>query len=776
MASQWSHDPHHTGYNQYQSQYGPQGPQTYIQQQPQQYGHQMYQTTHAPYPQQLNQHYPQQFPSQQFPQQAMQQQYPQHIVQHQYPPHQQHDAHHQYAPQQQYEHQQQYSPQQQINPQTQYPSHQGNQYANQYPQAPNGSYVDQSQSQPPPQGCYNCGSPGHWAQACPEPKRELPAGAYNRPPPFKRQKPNPPVVTKYVVPSHVQQQPGPAPPSFGGSYGQQSYPQYQGPPGPPTPQSGHSPHQQWSHQPHQQQYHQGPSQPQQYPQQYQQINHQYQQAPQVPNAPPTPATPYASHLSNHASPQAAQYNGASYFANNHVQSPLSLQAQQMSSASPVSVVAHTIARHPQQQQSPTNRGDTASVRQASRNSSVSMLSMSVTSSPEPVEVIKEENDDDLSKLDVPDIPVVTQGSFASLVDRPLPANFVVADALEPFDPPSAENNGCCQSKYTVIDKLSTFTSCIKETKYWDDMKGDPIFIFRLKSSKLVPIERILATYRNRREEAEHELADLEDGEWTRDTATTVQPERGRDLMDRLEDSLAEPFKVDSATSHRSNSRERKPRDEPSTSCRPERVAPARNVMQRTATEHHWKRKVIRSIPPPPVREDSPLGSPERTPPMRSRTPSMYELNEIYQQEEAVKTGKDAMTGEMTRSFTANGNGSSHVSYDSSDPFEPPPPPAHLRKLSSYDGAADGGEPLGSPNGQVDGNRVSVSTGNNDIIGSYSNGQSGSPSRRRSDAVNGCKREPEEALSDENNTPKRRQADDTKSRLKKRQPKVAAAYR
>ena len=151
-------------------------------------------------------------------------------------------------------------------------------------------------------------------------------------------------------------------------------------------------------------------------------------------------------------------------------------------------------------------------------------------------------------------------------------------------------------------------------------------------------------------------------------------------------------------------------------------------------------------------------------------------NEIYQQEEAVKPGKGAVTGKMTRNFTANGNGSSHVSYDSSDPFEPPPPPAHLRKLSSYDGAADGGEPLGSPNGQVDGNRVSVSTGNNDIIGSYSNGQSGSPSRRRSDAVNGCKREPEEALSDENNTPKRRQADDTKSKVKKRQPKVAAAYR
>lgn len=151
-------------------------------------------------------------------------------------------------------------------------------------------------------------------------------------------------------------------------------------------------------------------------------------------------------------------------------------------------------------------------------------------------------------------------------------------------------------------------------------------------------------------------------------------------------------------------------------------------------------------------------------------------NEIYRQEQGVKTGSGSITGDTAQTSTANGNGQNHVSYDLSDPFEPPPPPAHLRKLSSYDGAADGLQPAGSPNGQVNGNGISVSHGSNGNGKSHSNGQSGSPSRRRSDAVNGCKREPEEALSDEDNTPKRRQADDTKSKLRKRQPKVAAAYR
>ncbi|KAL8862191.1 MAG: hypothetical protein Q9178_001647 [Gyalolechia marmorata] len=765
MAAQWSHSSPGTGYNQYTSQYGQQTSQSYGQQHPHQYAPQMLYQAHPTYPQHPSQQYPQHTPARQYPNQTpplqFSQQVTQQTAQQQYLPQQPYDPQQQYFNQQQYEPQQQYPPQQQFSSSMQYSSHPGGQNPNQYLPNSNPAYASQPQHQPTPQGCYNCGSPGHWAQDCPEPKRDSPAGAYSRPPPLKRQKPNPPVVTKYAVPPHVQQQP-PAPQAFGPSYAQQSYPQYQGPHGPPTPQSVQSPHQHWPHQPYPQQYQQAPSQQQQYQQPFQQTSYQHQQQPYVPNAPPTPATPYASHLPNQTSPQAAHYNAASYFING--------QVQQRSSASPVSAVAQTVTHH---QQDGANVGDTASVHHGSRNSSVSMQSMSATPSPEPNDATKEENEDDLSKLDVPDIPNVTQGSFASLVDRPLPANFIVADALEPFDPPPPENNGRCQSKYTVIDKLSTFTSCIKETKYWDDLKGDPIFISRSVFSALIPMKRILTMYRNRREDEEYEPADLEDGEWTRDTTTTTRHEGGRDLMDRLDNSLPRPCVTESADVI--TLRERKLRDDASTVRRSDRSVEVTSAVQAQGGQYHWKRKMIRPIPPPPVREDSPVQSPERTPPMRSRTPSMYELNEIYQQEQGIKAGSSSTTDEMALGPKANGHGQHHASYDSSDPFEPPPP-ALVRKLSSYDGAADCPLPAGSPKGHVNGNGVSGVHNSNGNGKSDSNEHLDTPSRRRSDAVNGRKREPEQALSDEDNTPKRRQADDTKAKLRKRQPKVAAAYR
>ncbi|KAL8784838.1 MAG: hypothetical protein Q9213_003742 [Squamulea squamosa] len=749
MAVQWSQNSPSTAYNQYGTQFGQQTSHNHGQHYPEQYGQQMFQQTQSAYPQQPAQPYPQQTPPQQHPQQAVQQQYPHQTVQQQYFPQQQYNPQQQYGPQQ-------YPSQQQFSSQLQYSPHQGGQYPNQYPPISNAAYASHIQHQPAQQGCYNCGSPAHWAQACPEPKRDTPAGAYSRPPPFKRQKPNPPVVTKYAVPSYVQQQHASTPQAFAPPYAQQSYAQYQGPHGPPTPQSGQSPHQQWPQQPYQHQQQPAPSQQQQHPQPYQQTGYQHQQHTYVLNAPPTPSTPHTSHLLNQASPQAGHSNASSYFTNGHYQQPLGPQAQQMSSASPTPTVPQVLSN---QQQHVATADETI-----------------FTPSPEPLEDISEDKDDDLSKLDVPDIPVVTQGSFANLVDRPLPANFIVADALEPFEPPPPKNNGRCQSKYTVIDKLSTFTTCIKETKYWDDMKSDPIFSQRSDTSTLIPMERILAMYRIRREDEGLESADLEDGEWTRDNTSTTQHEGGRDFMDQLENSLARPCVTGSPEVYGNIPRDRKPLDDVQTNHRPDRPAQGTSAKQGPGGQYHWKRKSIRSVPPPPVREDSPIGSPERTPPMRSRTPSMYELNAIYQQEQGMKPSSSSVTGDLAHTPMPNGSGRDHMSYDMADPFEPPPPPGHLRKLSSYDGAADSPLPAGSLNEQINGNGVSGLHGSNGNGRSYSIGQSDSPNRRRSDAANGRKRDPEQVLSDEDNTPKRRQADDTKSKLKKRQPKVAAAYR
>ncbi|KAL8730691.1 MAG: hypothetical protein Q9166_003883 [cf. Caloplaca sp. 2 TL-2023] len=761
MAVQWPYNspaPQGQGYAQYTQQYGQQAPLSCGQQQPLQYGAQQHGQQQF---QQSPQAYSQQ-PTQQYPRQL---EYPQQATHQHYPAQQQFDPQQQYPPQQHYDPQQQYPLQQQYPPQSQYLPQQGGQYVNHYPPTTSAAYASQPQPQPTP-GCYNCGAAGHWAQACPEPKRENPAGAYNRPPPFKRQKPNPPVVTKYAVPPHVQQQHALPPQAFVAPYAQPPYPQYQGPHGPPTPQSVQSPHQQWPQQPSQQPYQQSYQQPcqhpyqpahsqqQQYSQLYEQTGSQHQQQPCVPNAPPTPATPYASHRPSQVSPQAAQYNAASYFPNGHYQQPLGPQGQQMSSASPVSPVTQMVAR---QGQHANDTGETT-----------------MTPTIQSAEITEEEDDDDLCKLDVPDIPVIQDGSFASLVDRPLPAHFIVAEALEPFDPPPPENNGCCQSKYTVIDKLSTFTSSIQNTKYWDDMKNDPIFLPCSLSSKVVPLERIRATYQTRCDDEEYDPADLEDGEWTRGS-TVLHHEEGRDLMDRLENTLGvRTSMTESSQIHGNSLSEPNSREDASSNGRHDRSIEVPNNLQGRGGQYYWKRKSMRPIPPPPVREDSLARSPEHTPPMRSRTPSMYELNEMYQLEQGTIPGGSGIRSSIPFGSVANGHedGGQHPSYDLSDPFEPPPPPAHHRKPSSYDGAADGALPAGSPNGQVHGNGVSGPHGS--IGRSCSNEQSASPTRRRSDAVNGRKRE--QALSDEDNTPKRRQVDDTKFKLKKRQPKVAAAYR
>ncbi|KAL8737086.1 MAG: hypothetical protein Q9181_002042 [Wetmoreana brouardii] len=761
MASQWpnNYQAQAYGYNQYE-------------QPAQQYGQQYSQQQYQQYPQQKPQQYPQSQPQ---PQQYVQQNYQQPFPQ--YP---------------------------------QQPAQQAGQYQTQYAPATNAAWNYQAQPQPGHQGCYNCGATGHWAQDCPEPRRETPAGAYNHPPPFKKQKPNPPVVTRYAVPPHVQQNQGPPPQNHGLPY--PAYPQSQVSYAPPTPLSGQSPsQQQWQQQPYGQHYQQPyPQQPlpqqQQYTQSYQQTGYQPQQQPYVPTAPPTPATPYGAHQTTQGSPQTAHYNAASYsqYGQYYQQRPVS-QVQQMSNASPVSSISQTVSyQHPQQYPAVTTT-EPAPTQHGSRTSSVSMRSMSVTPKPQPVEPAEDADDDDISKLDVPDIPSITHDvTFANLVDRPLPTNFVVADALDPFDPPQPENDCHCRSKYTVQDASSTFVSSVRDTRHWEDLKNDPIFIPVHVNDKIISLDVIMSVYRPRDESEERDQADLEEGEWTKDTRSSARHEEEEDVMGRLERSLsAEKSPQVPANAPQTVSSEQARRDNPSHYSRREHPGEETNALRdrpsqidplthgkrdRPAEETsnlQWPTKIPRlgrtasiPLPPPPARAESPIPSPDRNSPLRSRTPSMYELNELYQQETGQRFLSNNATGSSLLDTAPDGHGKQEQQTGPYplDPFELPPPPAHLRKPTSFDGASELPLAAGSPNGQLNGDGYAGSHHDNTDGRSYLQDHSASPTRLRSDAVNGHKREyDQQLLSDEDNTPKRRQVDDTKSKLKKRQPKVAAAY-
>ena len=62
-----------------------------------------------------------------------------------------------------------------------------------------------------------------------------------------------------------------------------------------------------------------------------------------------------------------------------------------------------------------------------------------------------------------------------MVGRPLPTNFVVADALAPFDPPALGDGGRCRSKYLDRSNANDRSQNIKESGEWENVSKDPIF-------------------------------------------------------------------------------------------------------------------------------------------------------------------------------------------------------------------------------------------------------------------------------------------------------------
>ncbi|KAH8173451.1 zinc knuckle domain-containing protein [Sarocladium implicatum] len=156
--------------------------------------------------------------------------------------------------------------------------------------------------------CYNCGAPGHWAVACPEPTRQTPAGLAawrssshahfngtggNRDRRGAPKKHKGPIITKYGPPPGQQHPQPPPPPPGGNSYAPPGYhghaPYHSS--GPPLP----------SHQPPPSGYHHYPPPPPGYPpqpppdyapQQYGHATSQYPPTPPGPPQAPPPPPPY----------------------------------------------------------------------------------------------------------------------------------------------------------------------------------------------------------------------------------------------------------------------------------------------------------------------------------------------------------------------------------------------------------------------------------------------------------------------------------------------------
>ena len=100
-------------------------------------------------------------------------------------------------------------------------------------------------------------------------------------------------------------------------------------------------------------------------------------------------------------------------------------------------------------------------------------------------------EDEIGALDVPDFPTVQGISFFSIIYKmhvliilgatqaipvafPLPSNFVVADALAPYQPPDPESGGLVKSKYTK--PADSLDANVRNSDWWEEsFAKDPAF-------------------------------------------------------------------------------------------------------------------------------------------------------------------------------------------------------------------------------------------------------------------------------------------------------------
>lgn len=177
-------------------------------------------------------------------------------------------------------------------------------------------------------------------------------------------------------------------------------------------------------------------------------------------------------------------------------------------------------------------------------SSASMKSQPSPPSPDKAQVLDYDfEEDDLDSLDIPDAPQSTLYSAdasqqsVDLIGQPLPANSIVADALAPFPPPAPQDKGYCKSKY----QYDSFLEHFKDSKYWDkDHADDVAFSDLLADGKVVPVEEILLTIRQRRAHPEsNEELHRESRSQSRTVSMNQDSLEVKITLDRMERELAE---------------------------------------------------------------------------------------------------------------------------------------------------------------------------------------------------------------------------------------------
>lgn len=442
-----------------------------------------------------------------------------------------------------------------------------------------------------------------------------------------------------------------------------------------------------------------------------------------------------------------------------------------------------ISTHYDPQQSAQLVEETEPSQPQSRAPSFSMRSQPMSKNNSQQEETTEDVDEiDLDLLDIPDLPEETSHSNrktflpntvvsppVSLIGMPLPANFVVADALYPIPPPAPETQGCCQSKYLRDNVSETLCTNIKQSRYWKDHKDDTAFLERPNEEDIVPVDEIRAQIKQRyidgeapddrrrqsRSESRSSFA------FKKDSADT------RTRLEQLEVEKAETLaKIAAKERQRALKRGEQVSPSPSTAVgtpgagqatvKEEQITPSRSaISEKPVTSQQSTEDVLAAL--------GVTGAPK--PVVNSR--AAYNVS-MYDQPNGSRTGPTKLQG--------NPQSRSAMSY-SPDTRLPPPPPLPMWQQPLLEGV--NGSPSISPtftnghnfNSNGAEPQHSYYTNGADAVVAFTNEAIFEQSSTRKRSFNR-----RDSSSSEEDVPARRQEDDVTPKFKRHQPKVAAAYR
>ena len=342
------------------------------------------------------------------------------------------------------------------------------------------------------------------------------------------------------------------------------------------------------------------------------------------------------------------------------------------------------------------------------------------------------------------------------IAMPLPSNSVVADALAPFARAPVEDGSICRSKYLRDLGEDSLSQNIAGSTYWKELKEDTIFLPITRSDEVLSVEECRSRIRERqkpqaevRQESQH-------------PAKTAAPPRKdanecAESLQQLEKALAE-----AKAKQAELIRKRQAELEKKRKAKEDRQSPALDQPSKDEFNKGENRSDLHNSqarPPRPSPHDH-----ESSDAVGSVAGNGRDVKSAPRQPtQASPTNAESPHRNLPG---VDSNGSSAQVHCHHIP--PPPPP-----LESQNSNMDDRSPL---SGEID----PYGYGTNPFDEGpgyfpYQSEHSNSTSRFRSDQPAGRKRN-YESSSDESDAPPRRQEDDVTPKLKRRQPKVAEAYR